>query len=138
MSDVAPTFHGRDILAPVAARLSCGELIENFGEKIEIWVVLSWPPPMIDGQSIVGHVRSIDPFGNVITDIHRTAVQRPIRRVEAGGAEIGLFVACNGAAPAGSIVSLFASNGDLQLACVGGNAARNLRLAVRDEVRVRY
>src|SRR5260370_39152705 len=37
---VSPTFHGRDILAPVAAHLSLGENPQNLGPRVQQWVRL--------------------------------------------------------------------------------------------------
>ena len=64
-----PTFHGRDIFAPVAAWLAKGLPSGNFGEVIEDYVKLNVPVPQKSPNGIDGHVIHIDRFGNLITNI---------------------------------------------------------------------
>ena len=67
---VNPTFHGRDIFAPVAAGLSLGISLYEFGEKITSLFVLPIPKPYSDSQgSLIGQVLHIDHFGSLITNI---------------------------------------------------------------------
>jgi S-adenosylmethionine hydrolase len=69
LPDPSPTFHGRDIFAPVAGWLAKGIPVENFGEVITDYVKLNIPAPKITPTGIEGHVVHIDRFGNIITDI---------------------------------------------------------------------
>jgi S-adenosylmethionine hydrolase len=70
-----PTFHGRDIFAPVAGWLAKGIPSGNFGEEITDYTKLNIPSPKVSGNSIEGHVVHIDRFGNLITDITYKAIQ---------------------------------------------------------------
>lgn len=64
------TFHARDIFAAVAAWLSKGIPIENFGGEIKDYVTLNLPMPNSSSQnSVDGEVIYIDRFGNAITNI---------------------------------------------------------------------
>ena len=67
---VSPTFHGRDIFAPVAAFLSLGFPPINFGEPTTSVTILPLPHPYqtLDG-SLVGHILHTDSFGNLVTNI---------------------------------------------------------------------
>ncbi len=64
-----PTFHGRDVFAPVAGWLAKGIPSGNFGEEITDFSKLNVPAPKVTPNGIEGHVVHIDRFGNVITDI---------------------------------------------------------------------
>jgi S-adenosylmethionine hydrolase len=66
---IGPTFHGRDLFAPVAARLSLGEEAGILGRKVEDFLKLPVPEPVIDKNRIRGEVIIIDRFGNAITNI---------------------------------------------------------------------
>ncbi|MGE3410403.1 MAG: S-adenosyl-l-methionine hydroxide adenosyltransferase family protein, partial [Pirellulales bacterium] len=66
---VSATFHGRDILAPVAARLAAGLSPDLLGPPRDCWVELTWPEIQIVPGKIQGSVTRIDSFGNLITDI---------------------------------------------------------------------
>ena len=66
---VSATFHGRDIMAPVAARLSLGLDASQLGTPRQGLVELPEPEVRILPNKIEGRVRSIDSFGNLVTDI---------------------------------------------------------------------
>ena len=68
---VAPTFHGRDIMAPVAARLSLGLDPDQLGPPLTELVQLDWPGAKKVAQRIDGEVTTIDSFGNLVTNISR-------------------------------------------------------------------
>jgi S-adenosylmethionine hydrolase len=65
-----PTFHGRDIFAPVAAWLSRGIRSFKFGDTVDDYVRLSVQKAEAkDDNTIEGEVVHIDIFGNAITNI---------------------------------------------------------------------
>ncbi|HUL00185.1 MAG TPA: SAM-dependent chlorinase/fluorinase [Nitrospirota bacterium] len=64
-----PTFHGRDVFAPVAAWLAKGIPSGNFGDEITDYMKLSVPVPKVAANTIDGHVVHIDRYGNMITSI---------------------------------------------------------------------
>jgi len=63
------TFDGRDVFAPIAAMLACGKSIDELGfekrslEILDLWRIRA------EGRKIVGEVRNIDRFGNIVTNI---------------------------------------------------------------------
>ena len=76
---VCPTFHGRDIFAPVAAGLSLGISIYEFGERITSLHISPTSKPSFDPQdNLVGQIIHIDNFGNLITNIRNTIYHREI------------------------------------------------------------
>ena len=66
---VSNTFHGRDILAPVAARLSLGLDPRSMGPRLERLVEFAWTEVSVMPGRVEGTVRSIDSFGNLVTNI---------------------------------------------------------------------
>jgi hypothetical protein len=85
LANPGPTFHGRDVFAPVAGWLSKGIPSGNFGDVIEDYVRLNVPVPKSTGTSIDGHVIHIDRFGNVITNVPYKSMQALLP----DGAELG-------------------------------------------------
>lgn len=72
----SPTFHGRDVFAPAAARLARGEPIGILGDRHRTSVVMRTPVPVRgDGGVVTGEVIAIDRFGNAITNIEATAAE---------------------------------------------------------------
>jgi S-adenosylmethionine hydrolase len=70
LEPVAPTFHGRDVFAPVAAHLAAGRPLEAAGQAAapESLRRLDLPSPRRDGRTLVAHVLYADRFGNLVLD----------------------------------------------------------------------
>jgi S-adenosylmethionine hydrolase len=134
------TFHGRDVMAPAAAHLAGGLDPMKLGSGREAMVTLEWPQPSVSSSGVAGEVLYIDTFGNLITNITLTeigAIGEPgLVVVDCGGTQIRGMVATYGAAMSGETVALFDSQGRLEIAVVGGNAARELHGAVGERVTV--
>ena len=69
LPEVSHTFHGRDIMAPVAARLSTGLSPDELGQPMNQLIELSWPEVQRVPNRIEGEVVEVDSFGNLITNI---------------------------------------------------------------------
>ena len=134
---VSPTFHGRDIFAPVAARLSLGFPPIDFGEAITSVTVLPLPyPHQAPDGSLVGHVLHIDSFGNLITNIKSGDLPQtePIT-IEVGNQLIsGLS---HTYAEGSGLLALIGSIGYLEVSLKGGSACAFLGAEVGNEVRIR-
>jgi S-adenosyl-L-methionine hydrolase (adenosine-forming) len=135
---VSDTFHGRDIMAPVAACFVSGAHPELFGPPIERLQTLDWPEPQIEGRQVRGCVLYVDSFGNLITNIDRQQVEQLSGRremsISCARRTIRGIVRTYGRAAAGSLVALIGSNGLLEIAVVQGNAARQLGAESGQEV----
>ncbi|MGE0537411.1 MAG: S-adenosyl-l-methionine hydroxide adenosyltransferase family protein [Pirellulales bacterium] len=139
---VSATFHGRDIMAPVAARLSQGLDPRQLGPPVERLVDLDWPEPVVEGECIRGELIAIDSFGNAVSNISREHLSRLSKgkqvHVICGEPAIAApLVYTYGERPVGTRVALIGSGGLLEVAIVVGNAAAELHLAVGDRVEVR-
>ncbi len=128
------TFHGRDVMAPVAGHLSLGVVPSAFGPPVDDPCVLTWPAVGSQPGRLSGTVVHIDRFGNLITDIQSVALQQfsPGSELQVGlgktaGAFSVEFVQTYAQRPAGSLVVLVGSGGFVELAQVNGRAAQALR-----------
>jgi S-adenosylmethionine hydrolase len=135
---VSPTFHGRDIFAPVAAHLSLGRPPTDFGEKISSLTVLPLLHPHREPDgSLAGHVLHIDSFGNLITTIRDGDLPQDKKKITI---EIGNRVIqelSRTYAEASGLLALIGSSGHLEISLKEGNAAAFLNARVGDEVRIR-
>ncbi|MEO1496643.1 MAG: SAM-dependent chlorinase/fluorinase [Planctomycetota bacterium] len=136
------TFHGRDLMAPVAARLAGGSGAAEFGEPLESLVTLArTPDPKKNGKSIAGRIVEVDRFGNLISNIPVGMLSRAPRdtrlRVACGDEHetFGLQVTY-GDQPPHTLVALVGSGGMLELAIVNGSAADMLRAGEGDRLLV--
>lgn len=135
---VSPTFHGRDIFAPVAAHISLGVPLEELGEKVTALSLLSAAGLRHNPDgSLTGAVIHTDHFGNLITNISTDDLSGAPGTlvIEIAGEHIrGLsrtYAEENG------LVALVGSSSHLEIALKEGNASRFLSAGVGEEVRVR-
>lgn len=139
---VSTTFHGRDILAPVAARLSQGLDPAQLGPPHARLVELDWPEVRIMAQRISGTVVSVDSFGNLVTDITgemlKSAPRAESTRILCGEHEtFGLFQTYADQPPM-TLVALIGSSDRMELAIVDDNAALMLGVGVGEKVTVSW
>jgi S-adenosylmethionine hydrolase len=132
---VSPTFHGRDIFAPVAAGLSLGISPYEFGEKINSLHVLpiakAWLDP--DGN-LVGQVLHVDRFGNLITNIRSNNLPGKDVIVEVPGHRIqGIS---DYYAQKEGVMAVLGSSGYLEISLRDGSACDFLGTRLGDEIRV--
>jgi S-adenosyl-L-methionine hydrolase (adenosine-forming) len=134
---VSRTFHGRDVFAPVAARLSRGEPIEGVGPAVaarelvrldNLWP--AWAGRRDGARELVGEVVHVDRFGNLISNIPRDAFadlppeSLATVEVEVVGHRVCGIAETYGQAAPGDLIALFGSGGFLEVARVNGRAAR--------------
>jgi len=142
LPQVSATFHGRDVMAPVAARLSLGLDPEQLGKRLDRLVQLPWPEVRVAGNKIEGTVQSIDSFGNLITDITADSLAKAPR-----GEEVtitcdehqtqGIFQTYADQ-PEMTFLALIGSSGKLELSIVGESAAAMLGIRVGTPVVVAW
>lgn len=136
LKDVSQTFHGRDIFAPIAARLSAGVPIEEIGTPIHKIKTLDIQPPTISKHTIVGKIVYIDHFGNCITNItadmlpEQFQIEISDRRLVSDKNKTYRDVKM------GEALILIDSFGRLEIAIRNGNAAEILKLSVGETVEV--
>ena len=133
---VSDTFHGRDIFAPVAAHLSLGVPLEEFGEPVSSVVAFPRPTPVrgVDG-SVEGEIIHIDGYGNLITSIR--ASDLPDHRVETeiGGNRVKGI--CRSSEEGEGLLAVIGSAGYLEICEKNGSAAARTGAGVGARVVVR-
>lgn len=142
LPEVSTTFHGRDIMAPVAAHLSLGVSPENLGSPRDDLERIDWPEVRIVPGKIEGAITSIDSFGNLISSItEEMLADAPTdERVEITCDEHetrGIFKTY-GDQPEMTLVALIGSSGNLELAIVGDSAKIMLGVSVDTPIVVKW
>jgi S-adenosylmethionine hydrolase len=141
LKDTSSTFHGRDIFAPVAARLAEGLDPSLLGPEVPHLARLELPSPIraADG-SLRGEIIYIDQFGNLITNIREGMVRRTFgaapdhleARVKRRSVP-GLSTTYSDRQE-GQLVALIGSSGYLEVAVNKGSAAVALGCEKGDSV----
>lgn len=77
LPDAHRAFRGRDVLAPVAARLSTGLALADVGSPVDqqTLVRVRVRPATVDADSVRGQVRAVDHFGNLGTTVTRADLE---------------------------------------------------------------
>lgn len=138
--NVSPTFHGRDLMAPLAGRLAAGMDITDPGQKIDAadCCHIDLPKATVRADTIVGEVVGIDNFGNMATSISAGDLSQfssDITVLVAGTIIKGLSRYYAETAY-GKLLCLIDSRGYLEIARNCGNAAVLLQCKVSDKVTV--
>jgi S-adenosylmethionine hydrolase len=139
---VAPTFHGRDIMAPVAAHLSLGVDSDSLGPPVAALVALEWPGARKVANRIEGQVTAVDSFGNLVTNISREMLAG-VPTDETVGVFCdehetrGIFQAYAEQPPM-TLIALIGSNDFLEIAIVDDSAAIMLGVGVGAPVHVQW
>ena len=135
---VSPTFHGRDIFAPVAARLSLDFPLTDFGKAITSVTILPLPQShqAADG-SIIGHIIHIDSFGNLVTDVKSNDLPQAREAVTIQVGNQVISGLSHTYAEESGLLALIGSDGYLEIALSRGSASNFLNAEVGAEVRIR-
>jgi len=139
-----PTFHGRDIFAPVAGWLTKGIPSGHFGEEITDFVKLNVPVPKRTDSVIDGHIVHVDRFGNLISNITYKDLQACFPEgsplgpftITLGGKEIKGLKKFYAEAAQGEAAAIINSNGHLEIFLFRQNARTGLTSKRGDAVRV--
>jgi S-adenosylmethionine hydrolase len=146
LEPVSATFHGRDIFAPVAARLAAGAELADAGDPLdpETLARVELPEPGEEDGAVVAHALVIDHFGNVGLNVDHdrltgTGITLGGRvAVEAGGERyVATYAQTFADVSPGELLVYQDAYRTLALAINRGDAAGTLGLGVDAEVRLR-
>ncbi|HLM30487.1 MAG TPA: SAM-dependent chlorinase/fluorinase [Solirubrobacterales bacterium] len=144
LEPVSATFHGRDLFAPVAARLALGAELGALGEPLDgdALVRIERSEATVEpGRRLEAQVSHVDAFGNVSlvataadADDAGLEVGKRLRVRAARGEDEARYALTFADAEAGQMVLLVDSAHSLALAVNKGDAAGRLELGAGDRV----
>ncbi|MFC1553504.1 S-adenosyl-l-methionine hydroxide adenosyltransferase family protein [candidate division KSB1 bacterium] len=138
--NISNTFHGRDIFAPTAAYLSLGENIMDFGEIYSEFKTDLIPGPVINRELITGEIVYVDSFGNLISNIKRTDIEKFHKRkniqIEISDQKISGLKKSYDSAGKGEILALISSSDFLEIACCRCSASEILSVKIGAKIRL--
>lgn len=134
---VSATFHGRDVFAPVAARLALGAPLADAGPEVDPDTLVRLPTPLVrpEADGFTAEVLTVDHFGNVQLAAP-AALLAPLPRELRVAHQAAVHGRTFGDAPPGGLVVHVDSAGLVAVAMNGGRAADLLTVAPGDRVRV--
>ncbi len=135
LPEVSDTFHGRDIMAPVAAHLACGTPLSALGAAIDHPLIIHLPRPEVIDNRLVGQVMHVDRFGNLITNIKADQFREfAPKTVHIKDRVISSLVATYADVPIGRPLAAVGSSNMLEISVNQGNARAELAAGVGAEV----
>ncbi len=122
------TFHGRDVMAPVAAHLVRGIDFAVVGETADGIQDLPGFAPAVEADRVVGRVLHVDHFGNLVTNVLPADLQGPAGSWElrVGGRVVERWGATFGDVARGELLVYTGSVGFLEVAAREASAAAAL------------
>ncbi len=138
LDPVSSTFHGRDVFAPVAARLASGSAAARVGPLVHDALIVTTDGPVRTGKRHwQGEIAYVDRFGNLITNLPLADFPEIRTRgfILRAGFEALTDLQPNYAAGApGEPILVCGSSGCLEIALNQGDAARKLGLTAGSPV----
>jgi hypothetical protein len=141
---VSPTFHGRDVFAPIVAQLADGARLRDLATAASGMTDLELPAPSVAPREVSGQVIHCDCFGNLVTNITMSELRALTAAVGAGHCTVfvgrrsaGRILRTYGDGERGALLALVGSSGRLEIAVREDSAARRLRHRPDAEMPVR-
>lgn len=147
LDDISKTFHGRDVMAPVIARLAQGYSLRNIGTRTSLASLTKGASlhPDIKEDTIHGSILFTDSFGNAISNIHHSDLTSKITRSQFSECDISLqptslkgIKSTYTDVPSGTTLSLIGSFGYLEIAINQGSAETKLNLQEGSPIEVHF
>jgi S-adenosyl-L-methionine hydrolase (adenosine-forming) len=148
LDPVSNTFHGRDIMAPLAAHLSLGKKLSDLGVNFPKENLLSLEKfenlPFYNEDRIKCYIQYIDNFGNAVTNIILDNFERILKIQDGEDLSIifnekkydGKFTSYFGKFPIGSLLFLEGSTGFLEISINQGSAQKYIGFNTGDIITI--
>jgi S-adenosyl-L-methionine hydrolase (adenosine-forming) len=145
LESASVTFNGRDLFAPVAARLALGARLDDVGENVtpESLVRLELPLPSTSNGELRTHALSIDRFGNIQLGVGRQHMSdsglEPGSTVvieESGRRHEAVYASAFDDVPVGELLVYLDSSGAIAIAVNRGDAAEKTGVQLDSLVRL--
>jgi S-adenosylmethionine hydrolase len=145
LEPVSATFHGRDVFAPVAARLAAGDPLTEAGTPLEPseLVSLSLPVATVEDGALTTVVMQVDGFGNLAlagthADLARAGltIGQHVAARTGGRRVLGVVARTFADVKLGDLIVYEDAGGALAVAVNGGDAASLLGARGGDAVRL--
>ncbi len=138
LQEVSDTFHGRDVMAPVAAHLACGTALSALGASIDHPLIIHIPQPEVRENRLVGQVMHVDRFGNLVTNIKADQFREfAPKTVHIKDRVISSLAGTYAEVPIGQPLAVVGSSNMLEISVNQGNARTELAVGIGEEVFLR-
>jgi S-adenosylmethionine hydrolase len=139
LADLSTTFHARDIFAPVAAYLSLGVDVSEFGSPAKQCSKLLLPQSKEARNKLTGEIIHIDRFGNLISNMEVDRLyKKHIATIRVGKRLFNQLSRSYSEIPIGKVGALIGSSGLLEIAVNQGSAQNALKAKIGTSVEIDF
>ena len=136
--NISSTFHGRDLIAPLAAYISNNVAIRQFGTPYQLSEVFS---PFVGTRTDVAPicVLHIDGYGNIITNLRSFEFEKSMKAIQAvsvGTNMVSKWIRYYDEAPENTPCLMIGSSGLVEISAKKNSAARFLRATLDSKLKV--
>jgi len=136
LNPVSSTFQTRDVFAPVAAYLSLGVKIDEFGKPISKIAGLRVPGVQFKKNKLIGETIQVDNFGNLITNIRPENLKKGFKTLKINDRKIFKVSHTFSSVSQGKILVYWGSAGFLEIGINCNNAAKILKAKIGEKVEI--
>jgi S-adenosyl-L-methionine hydrolase (adenosine-forming) len=129
LRDASPTFHGRDVFAPAAARLAAGARLDDLGTAVSDVIRAPVAAPQVSDTAVIGEVVYTDRFGTLISNVPKELI-RAGAAIKVKDVAVGPLRRTFADVATGKPVAYIGSGGTVEIAVRDGSAARVLGVGV--------
>ena len=141
---ISNTFHGRDIFTPVAAHILNGCLFSDIGPIINDYKTIDFGKSEIAEKTATGKILHIDSFGNIITNISGSEINKHLNFDQKIMSFIGKkhfkipFVKTYVDVKKDELLATIGSSDFLEISQNQGDAAKKIKAKVGDEIKILF
>jgi S-adenosylmethionine hydrolase len=139
LAELSSTFHARDIFAPVAAYLSLGVQVNEFGSSAKECIKFILPQPKQTRKGLAGEIIHVDKFGNLVTNVSAELLQKKrIAVITIGKRQIKRVSRSYFDIPRKGLGALVGSSGFLEIAANQGSAQQITKSRIGTSIRIAF
>jgi S-adenosyl-L-methionine hydrolase (adenosine-forming) len=138
LGDISSTFHGRDLIAPIAAYISNGVPLQQFGKSFSLPEIFS-PFATYRTDAVQAYILHIDHYGNIITNIRSLEAEKSMKEIQTisiGSNMVAQWIRFYDEAPENTPCLIVGSGGLVEVSVKNNSAARLLNATLDSKLKV--
>jgi S-adenosylmethionine hydrolase len=138
LGDISSTFHGRDLIAPIATYISNDVPLQRFGKSFSLPEILS-PYTTSRTDVVPACILNIDHYGNIITNIRSIEAEKSMKEIQTisiGSNMVAQWIRFYDEAPENTPCLIVGSGGLVEVSAKKNSAARLLNATLDSKLKV--
>jgi S-adenosylmethionine hydrolase len=136
LGEISSTFHGRDLIAPLAAYISRNVPLQRFGKS---FALPEMPSPFTASHGVPVCILHIDHYGNIITNLRSVEAEKSMKEIQSisiGSSMVTQWIRFYDEAPENTPCLIVGSRGLVEVSAKKNNTARLLHATLDSKLKV--